>query len=96
MNSPTSREHSSVELPFSCYTVSEPASNFPTCAQTPKASLAAQTVKNLSAIQETRVQSLGWEDPWRREWLPTPVFLPGEPHGPGGLHTVHGVAKSQT
>ena len=19
--------------------------------------------------------------PWRREWLPTPVFLPGEPHG---------------
>ena len=21
---------------------------------------------------------LGWEDPWRREWQPTPVFLPGE------------------
>ena len=20
--------------------------------------------------------------PWRREWLPTPVFLPGESHGP--------------
>ena len=19
--------------------------------------------------------------PWRREWLPTPVFLPGKPHG---------------
>ena len=19
--------------------------------------------------------------PWRREWQPTPVFLPGEPHG---------------
>ena len=33
--------------------------------------------------------------PWRRTWQPTPVFLPGEPHGqrsPAG--TVHGVAKS--
>ena len=27
------------------------------------ASLVAQTVKNLSTIQETRVQSLGWEEP---------------------------------
>ena len=25
--------------------------------------LAAQTVKNLPAMQETQVQSLGWEDP---------------------------------
>ena len=31
--------------------------------------------------------------PWRRERLPTPVFWPGEFHG---LHTVHGVTKSQT
>ena len=23
---------------------------------------------------------LGWEIPWRREWLPTPVSLPGEFH----------------
>ena len=30
---------------------------------------------------ETWVQSLGWEDPWRRERLPTPVFWPGEFHG---------------
>ena len=22
-----------------------------------------------------------WKIPWRREWLPTPVFLPGESHG---------------
>ena len=22
---------------------------------------------------------------WRREWLPTPVFLPGESHGQWGL-----------
>ena len=27
------------------------------------ASLVAQSVKNLPAVQETRVQSLGWEDP---------------------------------
>jgi len=27
------------------------------------ASLVAQLVKNLPAMQETRVQSLGWEDP---------------------------------
>ena len=27
------------------------------------ASLGAQTVKNLSTIQETRVQSLSWEEP---------------------------------
>ena len=23
--------------------------------------------------------------PWRRAWQPTPVFLPGEPHGQGSL-----------
>ena len=44
------------------------------------ASLAAQTLKNLPAMQETLVQSLGQEDPWRREWLPTQVFLPREFH----------------
>ena len=24
------------------------------------------------------VQSLGWEDPWRRKWQGTPAFLPGK------------------
>ena len=24
---------------------------------------------------EDKVQSLGWEDPWRKKWQPTPVFL---------------------
>ena len=51
------------------------------------ASLVAQTVKNLAAMQETWVQSLGWEDPleegmathfsilaWRIPWT-------GEPGG---------------
>ena len=33
--------------------------------------------------------------PWRREWLPTPVFLPGEFHGQRSLAgTVHAVAES--
>ena len=31
------------------------------------ASLVAQTVKNLPAIQETWIQSLGWEDPPEKE-----------------------------
>ena len=48
-------------------------------------SLMAQTEKNLSAIQETQVQSLGWEIPWKREWLLTPVFLPEKFHGRRGL-----------
>ena len=31
------------------------------------ASLIAQLVKNLPAMQETRLRSLGWEDPLERE-----------------------------
>ena len=38
-------------------------------------------VKNLPVIQETWVPSLGQKIPWRREWQPTPVFLPGEFYG---------------
>ena len=45
------------------------------------ASLVAQLVKNLPAIQETWVRSLGWENPLEREWLPMPVFWPREFHG---------------
>ena len=50
-----------------------------------KASLIAQLVKNLSAVQETLVQSLGQEDPWRGKWQPTLIFLPGEFHGQRSL-----------
>ena len=32
-----------------------------------RASLRAQTVKNLPAMQETQVQFLGWEDPLEKE-----------------------------
>ena len=45
----------------------------------------SQTVKNLPVIQKILIQSLGKEDPWRREWQPTPVFLLGESHGQGSL-----------
>ena len=38
------------------------------------ASLVAQTVKNILAMQKTWVQSLGWEDALRRAWQPTLVF----------------------
>ena len=45
----------------------------------------AQTVKNLPAMQETRVNSWIRKIPWRRAQLPTPVFLPGEFHGQRNL-----------
>ena len=35
-------------------------------------------------MQETQVQSPGWEN-WRRKWQLTPVFLPGESHGQRSL-----------
>ena len=42
------------------------------------ASLVAQLVKNLPAMQETWVQSLGQEDPLEKGKAPTPVCWPGE------------------
>ena len=54
----------------------------------------AELVKNLTAVQETacnegncllyrRPEFDPWVRtfPWRRKWLPTPVFLPGKVHG---------------
>ena len=48
-----------------------------------RASLIAQLVKNLPAVQETLVQFLGTEVCWRKDRLPTPVFL-GSPCGSAG------------
>ena len=48
----------------------------------------AHLVKNLPAMQETPVQFLGWEDPWRRERLPTLVFL-GFPGGSEGKESAY-------
>ena len=42
-------------------------------------------VKNLPEMQETRVQSLGWEDTLEKGMPTTPVFLPGEFHGQRSL-----------
>ena len=44
-------------------------------------SLVAQTVKNLPAMQETQVHSLGQEDSLEKGVATTPVFLPAEFHG---------------
>ena len=56
-----------------------------------RASFVAQWQRTLQPMQETRVRSLGLEDPWvgkiswKRKWQPTPVFLPGEFHGQRSL-----------
>ena len=55
-------------------------------------------VKNLPAMQDTRAQSLGREDPLEKGWQPTPVFFPGESQAQRSLagRKGHGVTKSQT
>ena len=45
------------------------------------ASLVAQMVKNLPAMHEAWVQSLGWEESLEKRQLLTPVIWPGEFHG---------------
>ena len=50
-----------------------------------KPPLASQMVKNLFAKQETGFNPYVGKIPWRREWLPTPVFLPGKFHGQRSL-----------
>ena len=45
----------------------------------------AQAAENLPAMRKTWVRSLDWEDALETEWLPTPVFLPGEFCGPRNL-----------
>ena len=53
-------------------------------------------VKNPSAMWETWVPSLGWEDPLEEGMQPTPVSFPGDPVDRGNWRAiVHGVTKSQ-
>ena len=33
-------------------------------------------LEHLPTMRETRVRSLGWSDPWRRKWQPTPILQP--------------------
>ena len=49
------------------------------------ASLVAEMVKNLPAVQETQVQSLGQEDPLEKGIATTPIFLPGKSQGQRSL-----------
>ena len=42
-------------------------------------------VKRLSMMRETRVRSLGWEDPLEKEMQSTPVLLLGKSHGQRSL-----------
>ena len=60
-------------------------------------SLVAQTVKNLSAMQETWVPSLGWEHPPEGDMATHFSILPGESpwtEGSGGLQSM--VSQSPT
>ena len=60
-------------------------------------SLAAQTVENLPAMQETQVRSLGQDDPLEKGMVTHSSILPWEtPRTEELVVTVHRVAKSQT
>ena len=62
------------------------------------ASLVAQMVKNLPAMQETWAGSLGQKEPLEKGMQSTAVVLPGEFHGQRRdfQATAHGVAKGWT
>ena len=55
-------------------------------------------VKNLPAVRRPGFDPWVGKVAWRREWLPTPVFLLGESHGQRSLagYIVHGVAELDT
>ena len=60
-------------------------------ANSKKSSLVAQSVKNLPAVQETRVQSLGWEDPLEKEMATHSSILAWKiswTEEPGGLQSM--------
>ena len=63
----------------------EEAESKPTMPNCGWASLVAQSVKNLPAVQESRVQSLEKENPQRRKWQTIAVSLPGKHHGQRSL-----------
>ena len=58
------------------------------------ASLGAQLVKNLSAMRETWVRSLGWEDPPEKGKAPHSSIHSGLENSMDCI--VHGVEKSRT
>ena len=61
------------------------------CVVLNQASLVPQTVKRLCAMQETRVQSLGWEDPLEKEMAAHSSILAWKipwTEEPGGLQSM--------
>ena len=56
----------------------------------------ANVVKNLPAMWETWVRSLGWEDPLEKEMVAYSSTLENSMDGGAWWATLHGVAKSQT
>ena len=50
-----------------------------------RTSLVAQSVKNVSEMQETQLWSLGWKDSLEKEMQTTPISLPGKSHAQGNL-----------
>ena len=61
--------------------------------------IVAQMIKSPPAIQETQVQSLGWEDPLEKGTATQKLQYSGleNPMDKGAWRgTVHGVTKSQT
>ena len=56
-----------------------------------RASVVAQLVKNLTAMQKIQVQSLGWEDPLKEELATHPSILAWRipwTEEPGGLQSM--------
>ena len=69
------------------------------CVPFTRASLVAQRIKCLPAMQETQVRSLGCEDPLEKEMASHSDVLARQipwTEEPGGLQSIHGVVKSQT
>ena len=60
--------------------------------------VAIQMVKNPPAMQDTRVDSWVEKIPWRKQWLPISVFLPGESQEQRSLagYIVYGATESGT
>ena len=57
-------------------------------------------VNKSPVMQKTQIRFDPWvrKIPWRREWQPTPVFLPGESHGQRSLagYSLWGRKESDT
>jgi len=55
-------------------------------------------VRSQPAVQDSQIQSLGWEDPLEKEMATTPLFLPGESHGQRNLagYSPRGLKESDT